>query len=78
MGDQPVTRPLPTQDSVTQKNADMRPCLERDSNPRSKTVRTLDRAAIGAGKSMLKKILIFRLEQFTIQKHQFLNKICCY
>jgi len=32
-GDQPVAGPLPTQDSTTQKNADTRPCLERDSNP---------------------------------------------
>jgi hypothetical protein len=35
MSDQPVSRPLPTQDSTTQKNEDRHPCLERDSNPRS-------------------------------------------
>jgi hypothetical protein len=34
-GDQPDARPLPTQDNTTQKNADIRPCLEQDSNPRS-------------------------------------------
>jgi hypothetical protein len=33
--DQPVARPLPTQDNTTQKDADKHPCLERDSNPRS-------------------------------------------
>jgi hypothetical protein len=33
MGDQPVARPVPTQDSTTQKSADAHPCLERDSNP---------------------------------------------
>jgi hypothetical protein len=33
--DQPVARPLPTQDNTTQKDADRHPCLERDSNPRS-------------------------------------------
>jgi len=35
MGDQPVTRPLPTQDSTTQKNTDTHSCLEWDSNPQS-------------------------------------------
>jgi hypothetical protein len=34
MSDQPVARPLPTQDNTTQKDADKHPCLERDSNPR--------------------------------------------
>jgi hypothetical protein len=34
-GDQPVARPLPTQDSTTQKNVDTHSCFERDSNPRS-------------------------------------------
>jgi hypothetical protein len=33
--DQPVARPLPTQDNTTQKDADKHPSLERDSNPRS-------------------------------------------
>jgi hypothetical protein len=33
--DQPVARPLPTQDNTTQKDADKHPCLQRDSNPRS-------------------------------------------
>jgi hypothetical protein len=35
MGDRPVARLLPTHDSRTQKNADIHPCPERDSNPRS-------------------------------------------
>jgi hypothetical protein len=30
MGDLSVSRPLPTQDSTTQRNADIHPCLERD------------------------------------------------
>jgi hypothetical protein len=34
-GDRPVARPLPTQDSTTQKNADTHPCFEQDSNARS-------------------------------------------
>jgi hypothetical protein len=34
-GSQPVTRPLPTQDTTTQKDKDKRPCLEWDLNPRS-------------------------------------------
>jgi hypothetical protein len=34
--DQPVARPLPTQDNATQKDADKHPCVERDSNPRSR------------------------------------------
>jgi len=34
-GDPPITRPVPTQDSTTQRIADICPCLERDSNPRS-------------------------------------------
>jgi len=33
--DRPVARPLPTQDSTTQKNADTHICFERDSKPRS-------------------------------------------
>jgi hypothetical protein len=33
MGDRPITRPLPTQDSTTQKNAELGLCLERDLNP---------------------------------------------
>jgi len=33
-GDRPDSRPLPTQDNITQKNADTQ-CLEWDSNPRS-------------------------------------------
>jgi hypothetical protein len=35
MSDQPIARPLPTQDNTTQKDADKHPCLERDSNPQS-------------------------------------------
>jgi len=35
MGDWPITRSVPSQDSITQKNADTRPCLEWDLNPRS-------------------------------------------
>jgi hypothetical protein len=35
MSDQPVARPLPTQDNTTQKDADKHPCFEWDSNPRS-------------------------------------------
>jgi len=34
-GDRPIARPLPTQDGTTQKNTDVHPYLERDSNPRS-------------------------------------------
>jgi hypothetical protein len=33
--DQPVTRPLPTQDNTAQKDKDKHPCLKWDSNPRS-------------------------------------------
>jgi len=34
-GDQPIARPLPTEDNTTQriKKADMHQCLERDSKP---------------------------------------------
>jgi hypothetical protein len=35
MSDQPVARPLPTQDNTIQKDADKHQCLERDSSPRS-------------------------------------------
>jgi len=34
-GDRPIARPIPTQDSTTQKYADIHPCLERVSNRRS-------------------------------------------
>jgi len=34
-GDRPITRTIPTQDSTTQKNEDIHPCLEWDSNPQS-------------------------------------------
>jgi hypothetical protein len=34
-GNQSDARPLPTQDSTTQKDKDKHPCLKRDSNPRS-------------------------------------------
>jgi hypothetical protein len=34
-GDRSIARPLPTQDSTTQKNVDIHPYLERDSKPRS-------------------------------------------
>jgi hypothetical protein len=30
----PLARPLPTQDSITQKNGDKHPCFKQDSNPR--------------------------------------------
>jgi hypothetical protein len=30
--DQPITRPLPTQDSTTQKNADTHPCPKQKLN----------------------------------------------
>jgi hypothetical protein len=43
MSDQPVARPLPTQDNITQKDADKHPCLERDSNPRSQQPTGQDR-----------------------------------
>jgi hypothetical protein len=33
--DQPVTRPVPTQDSTRNKDEGKHPCLERDSNPRT-------------------------------------------
>jgi len=36
-GGQPDARPPPTQDSITQKNADTHPCSERHSNPRSQS-----------------------------------------
>jgi hypothetical protein len=35
LGDRPVARPVRTQDSTTQKDADIRPCLKRDPNPQS-------------------------------------------
>jgi hypothetical protein len=38
MGDQPVARPLSTQDNKTQNNGDRHPCLEWDSNPRSQSL----------------------------------------
>jgi hypothetical protein len=34
-GDQPDSRPLPTQDNTTQKHADTHPCTKQDSNLRS-------------------------------------------
>jgi len=34
-GDCPITRPLLMQDSTTQKNMDIHPCLKQDSNPPS-------------------------------------------
>jgi hypothetical protein len=34
VGDRPIIRSLLTQNSTTQKNADIHPCLERDSNSR--------------------------------------------
>jgi hypothetical protein len=34
MSDQPVTRPLPTQNSTIQKNMGKHTCLKQDSNPR--------------------------------------------
>jgi len=39
MENHPNARPLPTQDSTTQRNADTHPCLKRDSNPRSQCSR---------------------------------------
>jgi len=35
-GDRSIVILLPIQDNTTQKNIDIRPCLERDSNPRSR------------------------------------------
>jgi len=32
--ERPIARPLPTRDSTIQKNADVHPSFERDSNPR--------------------------------------------
>jgi len=32
-GDRPIARHPPTQVNTTQTNADIHPCLERDSNP---------------------------------------------
>jgi len=32
MGDQPIIRPLPRWDGTTQKNSDIHPCPQRDSN----------------------------------------------
>jgi len=55
MGDWPITRPLPTQDSTTQKSMNIHPFLEQDSNPMilvfewSKTICALDHVAIGTG-----------------------------
>jgi len=55
MGDQPITRPLPTQDSTTQKNADIQPCLKQWFEPTTpvleqlKTTCALDHAATGTG-----------------------------
>jgi hypothetical protein len=34
-GDRALAKPLPAQNSTTQKNMDTHPCPERDSNPRS-------------------------------------------
>jgi len=34
MGDRPIARPLPTQESTTQKNADIHSRIELDWNPR--------------------------------------------
>jgi hypothetical protein len=46
-GDWHTARPIQTQVSTTGKNVDTHPCLERDSNPRSKPKRASDRAALG-------------------------------
>jgi len=35
MVDQLIARPLPTKDNTTQIKANINPCLERDSKPRS-------------------------------------------
>jgi hypothetical protein len=35
MGDKPSARPMPIQDSTTQKDNNKHPCRKRDSNPRS-------------------------------------------
>jgi hypothetical protein len=52
--DVPLSRPLLTQDSMTQKNADIYPCLEQDRThyPNVKEmqyIRAPDRAATGTG-----------------------------
>jgi hypothetical protein len=48
-GDRPIARPLRTQNSITQKNADKYPCLDRDSNPLSQCLSVLESAATGTG-----------------------------
>jgi hypothetical protein len=58
MGDQPDSRPLPTQDNTTQKKrghtsmsrAGFEPAIPMFEQP--KTVRALDRAAIGTGNNV--------------------------
>jgi hypothetical protein len=37
-GDQPVARPLPTQDNTDRINSDRHQCLEWDSTPRSQSL----------------------------------------
>jgi len=46
MGDQPNARPLPTQDNTTQKNEDLQPCLERNTNPQSQCWTVEDRTCL--------------------------------
>jgi len=53
MGDRTILRPLPTQDSTTQKKADMRRAVFELTIPvleRSKTISALDSAATGVGR----------------------------
>jgi len=40
MGDRHIFRPVPTQDNIKQKNADLNPCRQRDSNPRTEIPQT--------------------------------------
>jgi len=48
MGDRSIASPLSTQDSTTQKNTDIYPCLERDSNPQPHCFCCLRRTRLSA------------------------------
>jgi hypothetical protein len=67
-GDQPDAGPLPTQDNTRQKNVDIHPCLERDSNPRSQCssgrrqyVTQTARPLGTAGQTIRNKLIFIRL-----------------
>jgi hypothetical protein len=82
-GDQPVARPLPTQDSTTQKNSDisMPPAGFELTIPvfeLLKTVHTSDRATIGTGFDLLtlhKEIIADGAKGFSPWKKKRINKI---